>query len=75
MYSFRWCFSGSPDLTTGKKKNPPEIPAGFRKTDDQLSRSEIPPGHNEMPRNALQRGGGGVHRLDWVCEHFAVMLG
>jgi len=58
----------------GKKKNPPEIPAGFRKTDDQLSRSEIPPGHNEMPRNALQRGGG-VHWLDRFYEHFAVMLG
>jgi len=57
----------------GKNKNPPEIPAGFRKRVYNLSRSEIPPGHNEMPRNALQRGGGD-HRLGWVHEHFKRIL-
>jgi hypothetical protein len=58
----------------GKNKNPPEIPAGFRKNDLQLTRSEIPPEQNDVPRNALQRGGGGNHQVGRFNEHFNGIL-
>jgi hypothetical protein len=63
-------FLENPDLTT-EKQNPPEIPAGFRKTCQ--ARSEIPPEQKKMPHPAFQRGSGD-HRLGWFNEHFDRML-
>jgi len=73
MCSFSVCAFPETRASWRENKNPPENPAGFRKTYLQLSRSEIPPGHNEMPRNALQRGGGN-HRHGWFHEHFERIL-
>jgi hypothetical protein len=61
------------ELHSGKNKNPPENPAGFRKTVLQSTRSEIPPAQNDVPCDALQHGGGN-HRLCRFNEHFDGML-
>jgi hypothetical protein len=73
MYSFPVCVFLETHGSRREKQNPPENPAGFRKRVYNLSRSEIPPEHNEMPRNTLQCGGG-VQRLDRFYEHFGQML-
>jgi hypothetical protein len=44
-----------------------------RVSEKRIIRSEIPPAQNDMPRNALQRGGGN-HRLGQFHEHFSGML-
>jgi hypothetical protein len=69
MFSFPACTFLETRVSGGKNKNPPEIPAGFKKTVLPLTRSEIPPEQNDMPRNALQRGG--HHRLGRFHEHSA----
>jgi hypothetical protein len=73
MYSFLVCASPETAGHGGKNKNPPENPAGFRKTVLQSTRSKIPPEHNDMPCDALQRGGG-KHRLGRFNEHFGGIL-
>jgi hypothetical protein len=65
------CFPGYRE-SWRENKNPPEDPAGFRKTVLQLTRSEIPPGQNDMPCDALQRGGS--HHVGWFNEHFNGIL-
>jgi hypothetical protein len=72
VFIFSLCFPGNRGSWRGKK-NPPENPAGFRKTVLQSTRSEIPPEHNDMPCDALQRGGG-KHRLGRFNEHFGGIL-
>jgi len=58
-------------VTTGKTKTRRSIQRVSEKMDQ--TRSEILPGHNDMPRNALQRGGGN-HRHGRFHEHFDGML-
>jgi hypothetical protein len=57
----------------GKTKTRRRFQRVSEKTVLQLTRSEIPPEHNDMPRNALQRGGG-KHRFGRFNEHFNGML-
>jgi hypothetical protein len=73
MCSFYLCFSGSPDLKAGKTKTRRRIQRVSEKTDLQSTRSEIPPAQNDMPRHALQRGGG-KHRLGRFHEHVGGIL-
>jgi hypothetical protein len=73
MCSFCLCFSGSQDITAGKTKTRRRIQRVSEKTVLQSTRSEIPPAQNDMPRHALQSGGG-KHQLGRFHEHVNGMV-
>ena len=72
---FQFVLSRKParHVMTGKTKTRRRIQRVSEKTVLQLTRSEIPPDQNDMPCDALQRGGGN-HRLGRFNEHFNAIL-
>jgi hypothetical protein len=66
------CFPGNRGSWREKQK-PAGESSGFQKNGVQSTRSEIPPGQNDMPRNALQRGGDN-HQPGRFNEHFNGIL-